>query len=737
MIISKFRTILFCGAASFALSAAATAQPATPPADAAADGGKVEKVTVTARRRAEELQKVPGAVTAVTGKRLTDELGAENTGALQDIVPNLNLVQGRGSSSSANIYIRGIGQPDALQTFDPGVGVYIDDVYISRIRGALFDIYDLDRIEVLRGPQGTLYGKNTIGGAIKLVTRRPGSEPEFIGSLTYGSYNNLEARARVSAPLIDETLSAAVAFYRASRDGYVEDSLIPGREYNDKDTWAGRASFYLTPSENFELAVNMDITHESPGLQVGKAMTPLFRTELATGVPTIIFTPAAGEFDFRSPISPTLPNSVELDHKGVGATATWTLSDSFTLKSITAARDLDSDDYVDIDASPFRLGDVFVGVRQNQFSQELQALWSGDRFGGVAGLFFLNENIQSDQSAFGQDLFTFLGFPFPAVRTVHDDLNLHSYAAFAQGDYALSDQWSLSGGLRYTSEQKRYFRTTSVNGGAPFAFSAAKDWEDLSPSLSLSYQASPDTLVYGRIAKGFKSGGFNGRANAATEVKPYDPETVWSYEAGVKTTFWDGRARTNAAVFFNDYKDFQARVGGTTPNDFPVINAGKLEQYGAEFEVTLVPSEAWLVQGTLGLLDSDYLEFFDNRFPGNDHSQQTPAFSPHATGRLDAQYTFALGGGSTLALGANANYRSETFLSVDNHPTLTQDGYWLVNARAVWRSEGGRFYAMLHGKNLTDEVYMVDAQEFSNVAGVRTAYFGAPVNVNLTVGVNY
>ena len=242
MIRHTFISVLLAGASALPLAAApALAQ------EAGAEPETRDVITVTARRREENLQDVPVAISAFNGEDIRLEQGAQDIGGLQGQVPNLNIVQGRGSNSSANIFIRGIGQPDALATFDPGVGVYVDDVYISRIRGALFDIFDLGRIEVLRGPQGTLYGKNTIGGAIKLVSERPGDEPSVDVSATYGSYNQMDLRARFASPLVDDVLSGALSLYRGSRDGFVTDP-VTGAEYNDKNTFAARGSLYYTPA---------------------------------------------------------------------------------------------------------------------------------------------------------------------------------------------------------------------------------------------------------------------------------------------------------------------------------------------------------------------------------------------------------------------------------------------------------------------------------------------------------
>ena len=378
----------------------------------AQDDRRLGIVTVTARRQEEQLFTLPGQVSVLGAETLVEDIAAENIGALQGLVPNLNLVQGRGSSSAANIYIRGIGQPDALATFDPAVGVYVDDVYISRIRGALFDVYDVEQIEVLRGPQGTLYGKNTNGGALKITTKKPGDEVEAFGRVSYGSYNAIEASGTVSGPITD-TLGGGLSLYLGQRDGYVDDP-ITGDEYNDKDTWAARGTLVWTPTDSIETVLNVDYTEESPSLTVGQPQSLLFAVDLAPATPASaivpLFIPTGEEFDFETATSLSraggtdLENSNELKHAGLGLTTTIDLNEAWTLKSITAHRDLQYDDFIDIDATPVELGDVFVGVEQNQTSQEFQFLYdNGGNLRGVGGVFWLNENVSSFQQAYADD----------------------------------------------------------------------------------------------------------------------------------------------------------------------------------------------------------------------------------------------------------------------------------------------------------------------------------------------
>ena len=725
--------------------------------EASAENRRLGTVTVTARRQEESLFTVPGQVSAFGADDLVEDLAAENIGALQGAVPNLNLVQGRGSSSSANIFIRGVGQPDALATFDPAVGVYVDDVYISRIRGALFDVYDIERIEVLRGPQGTLYGKNTNGGALKIVTSKPGDEVEAFGRFSYGTYNAIEAAGTISGPLVEDTLAAGVTVYRGERDGYVDDP-IGGQEYNDKDTWGLRGSLVYTPNEDWEVVVNADYTEESPGLTVGQPQSLLFAVDLAPLDPTMaivpLFVPSGEEFDFETSTSlnraggTDLENSNELSHAGIGITTTYDINDAWTLKSITAYRDLEYDDFIDIDATTVELGDVFVGVKQDQVSQEFQlAFDDGGRVRGVGGVFWLNENIESFQQAYADDFLLFSGFPLAFVRDIEDSLNLQSYAAFANMVYDVDDKLSVTGGLRFTHEYKSYLRTTETTlaPGVPFAFDVNETWDDVSPMVSVDYTFDETKFAYAKIAKGFKSGGFNGRANSPGDQTPYDPEIVWTYEVGGRKTFNDGRVSLSGAVFYNDYQDFQARVSVETgPGEFdlPVFNAGELEIWGVELEATALVGDNLTLDAQIGYLNAEYGEFLDERFPGGDRADfEEPAFAPDWTARFGATYVLPLDSMGDLTFGGDANFRGEHALAVDQYDLVAmapiaaafQEDYWLFNARIVWTDPADTWSVGLYGKNLGDEVYKTDFQEFSSVGGIRTAYFGAPQTVQLQV----
>jgi iron complex outermembrane receptor protein len=757
-------------AASAASVASAGAQPvpdAVP--EEAQDAGEPaagDEIIVTARRTEETLQRVPAAVSAFN-ERALERIQAQDTTGLQGAVPNLNIAQGRGSSNATNIYIRGVGQPDALQTFDPAVGVYVDGVYFSRIRGTQLDLLDLQRVEVLRGPQGTLYGKNTIGGALSLVSRRPGQDFRGSASLSLGTYDYGEIRLSASGPVSD-TVAAGFAVLHSQRDGFVEDAILD-RDYNDKNTQAVRGTLAFTPSDRVRIDLAADYSHDNASLTVGQpinSLTYLFTPTVSIALPT---NPAT--YNFTGTASPTLPNSTKLRHWGASLNMAFDLSEAVTLRSISAYRQLDTNDYVDIDATPLQVGDVFVGVNQNQVSQEFQATVTSERLTGVAGLYFLREHITSHQEAYGNNAVNLTGFRglpgftdallgptnFPDfLRTVDDELETTSYAAYANLSYEVLPRLRLSAGVRYTSETKDYFRTTStfsnsspiLRSAAPFQFTAENTWEDFSPMASVDFQVSDTVMIYARYARGFKSGGFNGRANTVGERTQYEPETANTYEAGIRSTI-AGQLRLNLTGFYNDYRNFQARVSGTGLDpvtnlpaaQLSVLNAGRLNIKGVELEAAWTPVQGLLIDAQVGYLDAQYDEFADVRFPGGSRAFQTPAFAPEWTIRLGAQYEANLGAGGFLTVGGQARHRSEMALAIDNttvstNPALVTrieglfaDAYWVADARIVWEDRDRKLSLGLYGQNLFDEVYKTEGQEFSSVGSIRTVYYGAPRTV--------
>ncbi len=751
------------GACAFAAAAAdntalaaddAAAAPA--PQDAAPDTAPIparsseattlESITVTARRRSENIEKVPVAVSAFSEEDLKD-LQATNLDGLQGAVPGLNIVQGRGSSSSANIFIRGIGQPDALQTFDPGVGVYVDDVYYSRIQGALISLFDVDRVEVLRGPQGTLYGKNSTGGAIKIVTKDPSASTTGSVEGTVGDHGRAEGRFYLAGSLND-MWSASIAGAVVGNDGYVQDP-VTHKDYNDDDTKALRAKLQFKPSESFKATLAVDYTRQKTALTLGEPTAALIQTDFVLG-PVVLLPAPTGTYDFRTRTSFSPDKGQSLTHKGISLHADWNLADAWTLKSITAYRKLDSESYIDIDASQFQLGDVFVGFHQKQASQEFQLQYdNGSNLQAVYGLYWMREKVPSHQEAYADDLFALAGTPIGFLRTIDDDLTSTSYAGFGHVNWEFVPSWSVAAGLRWTRESKDYDRSTSifwtpqippglVNGTLPFT--GSHSWTALTPSLALQKQVNDQVMAYVSANRGFKSGGFNGRANSVAEAASamFNPEYVWTYEMGLKMRSADGRLQGNVAAFHSNYKDFQARVsevlnpGSPTPTfAFPVLNAAKLSMNGLEFEGAALFGTGTRVSAQLAYLDASYDKFIDPRVVIDPKLASLHAhvpFSPEWTARVALTQTFNLSGGSAITVGGDVSYRDDTWLSVDNRPGLMQPSYALVGLMGIFDTADGHWQVRAGVRNLTDKVYKTDGQEFSSVGNIQTAYFGWPRN---------
>ncbi|HEY3812511.1 MAG TPA: TonB-dependent receptor [Caulobacteraceae bacterium] len=750
-----FKVVLLSGAAWGASSTLALA--AAPAPDPSVTVGEV---VVTARRTSESLQKTPVSVTAISQKQL-DAQGATDTTDLQGSVPNMNIVHGRGQADSTNIYIRGVGQPDALQTFDPAVGVYVDDVYYPRIVGSMFDLLNLKDIEVLRGPQGTLYGKNTIAGALKIDTQLPDSTFHSGFDLSLGNYDSVNIKGFVQGPVSD-TLSLGLSALSETHDGYVKDTLN-GRSYDTEDTQSVRGQAVWKPSNDFSLVLSADYTHEAPHLTAGQ---PTSTISDAFGIPLEVITNPP-KWDWKTSLSNSLPNKEPLDAGGVSATATWNVSDAFTIKSITAFRHLQYDYFIDIDATPLQVGDVQVAVKDDTFSEELQFDYKSGAWNVVSGLYYLNEHIISNQDAYAND---YIANPFPIfaastfLRTIHDDLRTESYAAYANAIYAVNDNLHISAGVRITDESKKYAFTTSTFSDNPLfdgTYTPAflqdpKTWVNVSPMVSIDYQVTPAAMIYARIAEGFQSGGFNGRSDSAsTGLLPYGPETLWSYEAGFKTDWFEHKLRLNGDVFYNDYRNFQASVGTFQPGPGgintavdAVINAGGLSISGAELELTAAPTEHLRFDAEIGYLDAKYTRFNDTTYitasnPTGSRTWMTPAFSPKWTIRLGPSYSWDLAGGH-LTLSDQAVYHSSMAIAIDNaspsmqrFPGMFQPAYWVDDAQLVWNSADDRYSLGLYAKNIGNQVYRTDAENFATVGGIMTDYYGDPRTYNITFRYRY
>jgi len=729
-LIPSVRTILNAGAAFGALAAMpALAQDAPAAATEEAAPAAEGEIVVTARRREESLIDVPISMSVVTGDSLLKS-GAADITALQDKTPNLTLQIARGSNSTLIAFSRGVGQQDPLWGFEPGVALYLDDVYVARPQGAVLDIFDVERVEVLRGPQGTLYGRNTIGGAVKYVTRRLGSQFKASARASYGSYNQVDLVGQVVVPVGDSlSFGAAVAQYW--RDGF-GTNLTTGAEHYDKNVLAARLSAEFTPSDNIFIRVAGD--------RVIDRSNPRHGTRLLPNGADPIYAPTASVYDTRAGIGDD--NRVET--RGLSVTGEVNLSDALTFKTITAWRDGNTDTVIDFDNTILPTLDIPAEYSDRQFTQELQLLYEGDRIQGVFGVYYLNGRASG---AFD----TVLGALNTTTLTA-GDVFTKSYAAFGDFSFDLTDQFKISAGLRYTRDEKtgtvfrrnytgirspRFGNAAAVPGLIRSDYTNSRDFEKLTPRVSLSYQPREDLNFYASYGKGFKSGGFDMRGDAIltpTTVNGYEPETIDSYELGMKGAFLDRTLFVNLAGFFSNYKDQQVTIqvpslaGGIASF---VDNAGKGEIYGFEFETRVVPSRNLSASLVIGYTNADYKEFFTfiggGTTPVDVSNQRAFQNTPKWTANASATWSEDLAGG-TIAFTPSVSLRSDTQMFEIATPALDQDGYALVDASLNWTSGSGRYRIGVAARNLTDERYRVGGYNFPGALFGNSiiGYYGPP-----------
>ena len=746
-------------------SAMGTAHAQDSTAAPAATSDKIDVVVVTARRREETLQDVPVSVTAFNADQLSKQ-GIPDITALALALPNTTLKSSRATNSTLTAFIRGVGQQDPLAGFEAGVGIYLDDIYLARPQGAVADIYDIERIEVLRGPQGTLYGRNTIGGAVKYVTRKLGPKTDIRLRGTLGDYGQKEAVVTASTPLA-ETLRIGGSLGRFKRDGF-GTNLTNGRPNYDKDVTAGRLSAEYMPTPALFIRVSGDMTQDDSHPRNGHRLI-VGRT---SGAPIL-----ENVYDTQANLTLALGHEQEVKAHGVAATVEYTVSDSLVLKSVTASRKDTS--YAPIDFDSLAVTDFHVPAlyKNKQFSQEFQATYTGDKLQGVAGVYYIDAN------AF--NIFdTVLNTPlptgaFPTSTFTKGDIDTKAWAVFADGNYKVSEALSLSLGGRYTVDKREaaILRQNYLGlGGSPalgnpaaVPFGAAqtdfthgelkREDKKFTPKVGLAYKASADQNVYASWARGFKGGGFDPRMNftgtkisLATAKAGYRPETIDSFELGLKSAYNGGRILTNIALFDSKYKDVQIpgsvaidTNGDGIDDSFAglVTNAGKAKIQGLELEASARITNNFSVSGMYSHINAKYTEFMISQVVGgvptlvNVASQRYFQNTPKNSANLRANYDIPMGimgHAGKVTLSASASYKDKVY-QFETVSLLDQDSYTLYDASILWTSADSKIRAGLHGKNLGNEHYKTGGYLFPTLGyeGTLTAFYGNPRTVSATV----
>ena len=730
----------------------------TPVLPQTAGEGWIEEVVVTARKREESLMDAPLSVSAFSSADL-ERFQIDDLGDIQNIVPNLSL--NMGDAANAIIYIRGVGQRDSLSFADPGVGVYLDDVYLGRAQGSFLDMIDVERVEVLRGPQGTLYGRNTIGGAIKYVSAGPTQTPLLTMAGSIGRYDEYLLKAAWSGPLnASKNLLARMSFAHIAHDGYTEN-IFDGstdRTDGDKKTWAWRVQLQYDPHEDLSFRLAVDQSVNNPD----RSITPA----RVTAGPTLVdntagLQPADDPFRVEADF-----NDVErLKVEGIGLTMDYQLSEAIGLKSITSFRRLEHETHIDLDGTGFEVFGVHVDQDQEQFSEELQLSYdAGGAVRALGGLYYFSEDDVTPDGISNSEPINFGAFYSPYGTVSENDQSVEAVAVFGELAWFVTPALEFTTGVRYTHESKRLQRKACQNlallgtvlpdidecnpargSSNPFALNLDldEDFSKFTPKIGLSYRLDEAGLVYFTYARGFKSGGFDGRIGyngassagaVATQAEPYDPEIADTFEIGWKTSLYGERLRFGTALFYNDYKDLQLSSFSATPEGgFATVftNAGKAETWGVEVELLANPVRNFLASFNFGYLDAQYKEFINSQMQ-DVSADLTPVNSPKITGNLGLQYRYPLGF-AQLKLSADLSYRSDYFVDVNNLAELKQDDFSLVNIAIGLEDNRAEWDVSFGVKNLTDKEYITHGFDLTQFPGIGLAYYGEPLTYRFQV----
>ena len=731
--------------------------------------GVLEEVIVTAQKREQSLQDVGVAVTAFTGDQIR-QLGFTNTTDIVSMTPGLNYTVPNAESSQINFFLRGVGLNDFADANENPVAVYVDGVYRPAMGGLSFQLFDMERVEVLRGPQGTLFGRNTTGGLVHYISKAPGEEVEGYFNLTGGDFSQLKLEGAIGGPLGD-TVSGRLSVATNQHDGWTENRAGP--DYNETDAKAARGQLLFTPSDAVDLLVSawwsdndasvgawqhqatrFDANGESVPLGPGEqdmsvdcnADGMLDANDLRPAPGTDCFgysdtdgDPWAGAYDRNG--------RVEVETSGFSATLDWELSEDLILTSITAVQSVDRLQSEDTEASPFPLILPTFAASTDTLTQELRLAGGGETIRWLAGLYYFDNEVDGH---YDLDL-TNLGFVlFDANYKQETD----SLALFGQVEFDLNDEWTLLAGARVENEEKTLdYLNTDQSGlfeflfGSDVAFDfspesvgdlAKHDNDSVSGKVELDWRPGENLLVYGSVSQGIKSAGFNVGfldqtflfASNTVDTIPFGEETLRSYELGFKSTLFDGRARFNGSAFYYDYEDFQTFR-------FEVLNQvifnADAEVTGAELELQASPAEGWDIALGLSVLDAT-AEGIPSPVDGSPRKRDMVA-APDLSANALVRYEWPAFGGY-LAVQGWANYQDDIYYDIQNVPVSREDGYTVSNLRFSYTSGDGAWELAAFAHNITEEEYLSYTFDFTGTFGFNQQAYGPPRWVGVSLQYN-
>jgi iron complex outermembrane receptor protein len=727
--------------AKWVLAAAALTAAATATAQDQDTSGGLEEITVTAQRREQSLQDVPIAITAFTADQL-EQRQVFNTYDLVRNIPNLTGNANVGVGTSSSLYIRGIGNGESIATFDLPVGTYVDDVYVARQNHNNFSLFDVERIEVLRGPQGTLFGRNTTGGAINVVMKKPGEELKGFVEAGIGRFGLWTARTSIDLPISDRLLTKFSA-YRIKDDGYALQ-VSTGDYLNDRDASGLRADIRFLPVDG--------VTIDFIGEYVDDRNTNFLNVENSDGNRIVNNKITQGSLvGIITGAKANLPLGNEAATRAATLIVTSELNNDVTLTAVTGFRDTDHDFLVDSGGELPRATNsrgfsplINMGDHE-QFSQEIKLNGQSGRLNWTTGLYYMNEDNVTD-FANGNSTAATGAFVVAGDRTMKN--GLETYAVYGQGDFKLNDAFTVTAGIRYTEETKDFSIERNVGATGP-AFSTAAiaaagiplelNEQVWTPRVALQYDVSDDVMFFLSATRGFKSGGWPARASANNAFIPFEPETVWSYEFGTRADLFDNRLRLNATTFYSVTNDIQipARIDINGIQISTTTNPADLENYGIEIDATWVPIDGLNITAGLGMQNAKYVSISQRvldqaavcranptgtyqgapacnaNFVDQFGQIATPVRSPDYTISMNASYEF-MSGAITWIPSFGFNTSDEYAIGTTGSPQST-NGTWsgkqtYINAGVSLRFENvAGLTAAIDCRNCADKAYPMSA----------------------------
>lgn len=666
--------------------------------DSAAEG--VGDIVVTANKREQSLQKVPIAITAFDESGIR-EARIEN---FRDVVLRIpNFYADSVSRTQTSIAMRGAGSLEDSPGSDQAVALFVDEVYVGENSGLDFDFFDVERIEVLRGPQGTLFGRNVMGGAVSIVTRKPTAEPTASVEASFGRFNQLDVRGMVGGALVGDSLMGQLAFSSKNSNGYARN-IFTGERQEQDDTQSIRGKLRFNPDDAFDLNLTVNYMRDkSKGIA----------RKLTGDVPASLNQPLDLDVTQQN-----MDGGYDREASGVTLRMDYQLPIG-TITSISAYRSGNHKTNVDLDATPFEIAEFKLQQnRIKQYSQELRLGGTAGNVDYVFGIYYLDVKLRRNEflvvEGYPGSLFDEIapgGTAAPEGRGQY--INTTSYAGFGQFTWNVTDRLRLTGGARYTWEKKRG-QTYCLQDGilcSAYVLDVGDKWRAFTPKATIDYDIGERAMVYATVARGFKGGGFaSDFPDAASAIAggSFDPEKAWSYEAGIKARWFDNKLQTNATIYRVDYSDLQVRqINGP----FTIVgNAGKSRVKGAELEVIVRPADGLEIFGNYAYTDGKYKSLV---LEGDDYSGNSLILTPKNAFTVGGSYRAEFEEGASLTLRGDVLYKSTSYLDVSNDPALTARYGGVVNLSATYVFPGEKWELSLFGKNVTNVRTMSTAQDYS------------------------